>query len=72
MNTSYVTQVSFFSYRLNRQGNIRFVSLHWDSGGNLCQYVYSETEVITMQVMKAQGGAEIYSIHSQPWYCVAD
>jgi len=25
-----------------------------------------------MQVMKAQGGAEIYSIHSQPWYCVAD
>ena len=34
--------------------------------------MYSETEVITMQVMNVQGGAEVYSVHSQPPCCVAD
>ena len=41
-------------------------------GGHLSHHVYSETEVIVMQVMKAQRGAEVYSIHSQPWHYVSD
>jgi len=41
-------------------------------GVHLSQYVYSKTEVINMQVMKTQRGAEVYSIHSQLRQYVAD
>jgi hypothetical protein len=70
---SACTRVHFtFTLPFTAKKTVALCPLVGIRGVHLSEYVYSTTEVITMQVMKAQGGAEIQSIHSQLRHYVAD